>query len=74
MPTSLLPEHANALATFDHVQRTRLVFGNGMAARVGKLSAELGLKRILLVTDPGIVRAGHVATVRKSLEATGLEV
>ena len=74
MSTSLLPEHANALATFDHVQRTRLVFGNGRAARAGELSAELGLKRILLVTDPGIVRAGHVATVRKSLEAAGLEV
>ena len=41
MSTSLLPEHANALATFDHVQRTRLVFGNGMAARTGELSAEL---------------------------------
>ena len=36
MSTSLLPEHANALATFDHVQRTRLVFGNGMAARTGQ--------------------------------------
>ena len=74
MSTSLQPEHANALATFDHVQRTRLVFGNGMAARTGELSAELGLKRILIVTDPGIVRAGHVTTVRKSLEAAGLEV
>ena len=74
MSTLLLPEHSNALATFDHVQRTRLVFGNGMAARTGELSAELGLKRILIVTDPGIVRAGHVTTVRKSLEAAGLEV
>ena len=74
MSTSLLPEHANALATFDHVQRTRLVFGNGRAARAGELSAELGRKRILLVTDPGLGRAGHAATVRESLEAAGLEV
>ncbi|SVA80029.1 uncharacterized protein METZ01_LOCUS132883, partial [marine metagenome] len=74
MSTSLLPEHANALATFDHVQRTRLVFGNGRAAHAGELSAELGLERILLVTDPGIVRAGHAAKVRDSLEVAGLEV
>ncbi|MEC8972666.1 MAG: iron-containing alcohol dehydrogenase, partial [Verrucomicrobiota bacterium] len=62
------------MATFDHVQRTRLVFGNGSVARAGELATELGLRRILLVTDPGLVRAGHVATVRASLEAAGLQV
>jgi len=62
------------MAAFDHVQRTRLVFGNGSAARAGELAAELGLKRILLVTDPGLVRAGHAATVREALESAGLEV
>jgi len=74
MSTLLPPEHAKAMAAFDHVQRTRLVFGNGSAARAGELTAELGLKRILLVTDLGLVRAGHAATVRESLEAAGLEV
>ncbi|MEE2948378.1 MAG: iron-containing alcohol dehydrogenase [Verrucomicrobiota bacterium] len=73
MSTLLPPEHAKAMAAFEHVQRTRLVFGNGSAARAGELAAELGLKRILLVTDPGLVRAGHAATVRESLEAAGLE-
>ena len=62
------------MAAFDHVQRTRLVFGNGSAGRVGALSAELGLRRILLVTDPGIVRAGHAAIVQEALESAGLEV
>ena len=74
MSSLLPPEHAKAMAAFDHVQRTRLVFGNGSAARAGELAAELSLKRILLVTDPGLVRAGHAATVRESLEAAGLEV
>jgi alcohol dehydrogenase len=74
MSTLLPPEHAKAMAAFDHVQRTRLVFGNGSAARAGELAAELGLKRILLVTDPGLVRAGHAATVREALESAGLEV
>ncbi|MBC8245838.1 MAG: iron-containing alcohol dehydrogenase [Verrucomicrobia bacterium] len=62
------------MAAFDHVQRTRLVFGNGSVARAGELATGLGLKRTLLVTDPGLVRAGHAATVRASLEAAGLEV
>ena len=74
MATLLPPEHAKAMAAFDHVQRTRLVFGNGSAGRVGVLSAELGLRRILLVTDPGIVRAGHAAIVQEALESAGLEV
>ncbi|MDP7049958.1 MAG: iron-containing alcohol dehydrogenase [Verrucomicrobiota bacterium] len=74
MSTLLPPEHAKALAAFEHVQRTRVVFGNGSAVHAGGLAAELGLKRILLVTDPGLVRAGHAITVRESLEAAGLEV
>ena len=74
MSTLLPPEHAKAMAAFDHVQRTRLVFGNGSVARAGELATELGLRRILLVTDPGIVRAGHAATVREALESAGLEV
>ena len=74
MSTLLPPEHAKAMAAFDHVQRTRLVFGNGSAARAGELAAGLGLERILLVTDPGLVRAGHAATVREALESAGLEV
>ena len=74
MSTLLPPEHAKAMAAFAHVQRTRVVFGNGSAARAGELAAGLGLKRILLVTDPGLVRAGHAATVREALESAGLEV
>ena len=74
MSSLLSPEHAKAMAAFDQVQRTRLVFGNGSVGRVGKLAAERGLKRILLVTDSGLVRAGHAATVDAVLEAAGLEV
>jgi alcohol dehydrogenase len=42
--------------------------------RVGELARELGGKSVLLVTDPGIVAAGHAAHVRKNLEAAGLRV
>ena len=74
MSTVILPEHANALSAFDHVQRTRLVFGNGTASRAGELAGELGLTHLLLVTDSGLVRAGHAAVVTEALEKAGLKV
>ena len=37
---------------------TRMVHGPGSIARLGELAGELGMKRPLLVTDPGVVAAG----------------
>ncbi len=67
--------HSSAPAgLFDFVPRTRLVFGANTVERVGKLAAELGGKRVLLVTDAGIVKAGHAARVQESLAKAGLHV
>jgi alcohol dehydrogenase len=63
-----------ASAPFDFTARTRVVFGAGSVARVGQLARELGGTRVLLVTDAGIVKAGHAEKVRASLEAAGLKV
>ena len=38
----------------------RVEFGAGALARLGELTAELGGRRAMLVTDPGIEDAGHV--------------
>lgn len=48
------------MKAFDYQPRTRVLFGPGALARVGELARELGARRVLLVTDPGIVAAGHV--------------
>jgi alcohol dehydrogenase len=61
-------------AAFDHQPRTRLVFGLNVVERVGELAAELGMKRPLLVTDPGVVAAGHMERVRQSLQAAKIDV
>ena len=74
MSITILPEHANALSAFDHVQRTRLVFGNGSAGGTGGVARKLGLSHILLVTDSGLVKAGHVELVSKALEKSGVSV
>jgi alcohol dehydrogenase len=62
------------LAAFDHQPRTRIVFGLNGVDRVGELAREIGAARVLLVTDPGIVRAGHADRVRHILEKVGLEL
>ena len=61
-------------ALFDFVPRTRLVFGAHSVERVGELAAELAGRRVLLVTDPGLVKAGHAARVQESLVKSGLRV
>lgn len=60
------------LVDFDHQPRTRLVFGNGAVETVGELCLECGAGKILIVTDPGIVRAGHVHHVLQALDRAGL--
>jgi alcohol dehydrogenase len=71
MPETRRAESA-ALLPFDSCPRTRLVFGVDSVTRVGELSRELGASRALLVTDPGLVKAGHALRVEHSLRAAGL--
>jgi hypothetical protein len=51
---------------FDWQPRTRVIFGANSVERVGELARELGT-RPLLVTDPGLVKAGHADLVRRLL-------
>ncbi|MHB1307218.1 MAG: iron-containing alcohol dehydrogenase [Limisphaerales bacterium] len=67
-------EDSDVLAPFDHTPRTRMVFGEHSLLQLGPLAAGLGSRRALLVTDPGIVAAGHVERARESLTAAGLAV
>jgi alcohol dehydrogenase class IV len=70
-PLSIPP--APALLPFDYQPLNRLVFGPGTVARLGELVRELGGTRVLLVTDPGLERAGHPQRALASLRAAGLE-
>ena len=58
--------------SFDFQPRTRIVFGPGRMADLGQLAKELGCSRTLVVSDPGIVAAGHVARGIASLQSAGL--
>ncbi len=61
------------LAPFDLQPRTRLIYGNGTLNRVGELARELGT-RALIVSDPGIVKAGYVDRAAVLLREAGLTV
>lgn len=61
------------METFDFQPRTRVVFGTGSIDRLGELARELGVRRALVVSDPGIVGAGHTSRGIESLRKAGLE-
>ncbi|MBA4146833.1 MAG: iron-containing alcohol dehydrogenase [Verrucomicrobia bacterium] len=69
----LFPQSSSG-APFDFQSRTRLIFGADSIQRIGELSRELGARRVLLVTDSGIVAAGHADLVRQILETARLKI
>ena len=58
---------------FDFYLRTRMVRGAGCIDRLGHLAGELGTRRALLVTDPGIKAAGHVERGLAALADANIE-
>lgn len=60
------------VTAFDFTPRTRIRFGPGEIEALGRLAAELGARRVLLVSDPGIVAAGHTDRALASLGAEKL--
>jgi len=51
-----------------------IVFGRGLLSRVGLCARRLGGRKVLLVTDPGVRRAGWVDVAIRSLNEADLEV
>ena len=56
------------------LEATPIKFGPGAAADAGWELKRLGVKRALLITDPGVAAIGHPERVRASIEAEGIEV
>lgn len=73
-PPGETPTPHPAIPSFDHQPRTRIVFGVNSVERAGELAREIGSKNVLLVTDPGIVSAGHAERVQQILQSAGLKV
>lgn len=52
----------------------RVLAGAGTIDRLGEEAAALGAAKALVVTDPGLVEAGHAERVREVIGRAGLEV
>ena len=61
------------MQSFDFQSSTRVVFGENTLDQLGDLTRALGGTRVLLVTDPGIVRAGISEKALDSLKAVGID-
>src|SRR6186997_1241799 len=61
------------MTPFDYQPRTRIVFGPGKVETLGELASELGARRALVVSDPGVVAAGHTAKGMAALARAGIE-
>ncbi len=58
---------------FAHTPGTRLHFRAGEVARAGHWCVEMGVRKVLVVTDAGIEKAGHLKPVLLSLGRCGVE-
>lgn len=58
---------------FSSISPTRIVFGAKQIASLGKLAQELQAERVLVVSDPGVVAAGHTQRGIDSLELSQIE-
>ena len=58
---------------FDFSLKTRLIFGEDSIDRLGQLATELNCCRALVISDPGIVAAGHVGRGIAALTTAGIE-
>lgn len=56
------------------LEATPLKYGPGAAEEVGWELKRLGVSRVMLVTDPGVVRAGISGRIQELIEAEGIEV
>lgn len=50
-----------ASAAFDYLPRTTTVYGPGTLSRLGGVVQTLGMRRVLIVSDPGVAKAGITA-------------
>lgn len=58
---------------FTFLLPTRIIMEPGLRQRVGKHLNDHGIKKVLIVTDPGIQRSGLLDSIYASLKAEGID-
>ncbi len=67
-------ELPSEMESIDFSHGTRLVYGLRSIGKLGDLALSLGGSRALVVSDPGVVAAGHFQHGVNALEAAGIHV
>ena len=77
LPTSTskeLTSKADSKVTpFDFSPLNRVIFAPGCSVQIGSLVKELGGTRVLLVSDPGLKKAGHTDLIHSTLQKSGAQ-
>lgn len=64
----------NGIMTREKIESaTRIEFGAGKVTQLGRLACEFGVRRVLVVSDPGVIAAGHTGHGLESLARSELE-
>ncbi len=61
------------MTPFDFQLRTRIVFGPDTIDRLGELASELGARRALVISDPGVIAVGHAQRGLDALKRAGID-
>src|ERR687898_1936104 len=65
---------ANGNETIFTMEATPLKYGRGASEEVGWEVKRLGISRVMLVSDPGVVEAGITPRIQELIEGEGIEV
>ena len=56
------------------VDANAMKYGSGVLREIADDADALGMKRVMLLTDPRLVKSAHVAVVREALASAGVDV
>ncbi len=62
----------NDLPTLRKFVAPEIIFGNGARHTVGNFARNFGAQKVLIVSDPGVVKAGWVTDIENSLQEVGI--
>ena len=65
--------HNTIMIGFEAKAAPRIIYGVDAVDEIGSLVKSIGASRVLLVTDPGIVSAGHMDRVAKRLRQSSID-
>ncbi|RLC38501.1 MAG: alcohol dehydrogenase [Candidatus Nealsonbacteria bacterium] len=61
--------NSNLIKPFKYEMPTKIIFGCGVVNQTGKEVGKLGVKKVLIVTDKGLIKAGILSSLEDSLKS-----